>query len=269
MLALLRFVLCVAAMIAAFGVAHAEGRPCPSITQNGNECVPLPRVTAKGNLRVEVITRKRSLTFALRKGDEIYEDLAPSCPGGKCGCTEYVEHFDFKGPVPGFRQVNAFEMRAAGATKCSIDNSSVVREAKHFAVSAQFISTAIFELEYCHGCGGSCHGTTVLATYDARSGKALRLRDILKPGSDEALAPQLADDFLKAHAEIADRERKRASVITELSVRPLLGKGFYVENGVVYANLDSFVMGCADGSFYPVAVRADLIDPAVAALLKP
>lgn len=265
---LLRVVLCVAAMFAALGVAHAEGQACPSITQNGNECAALPRVTAKGNLRVEVITRKRSVTFPLSAAEDLDQDLMSSCPGGKCACDERVQHIDFKGPVPGFRQVNEFEMRAAASAKCSIENSSVVREAMHFALSVHFISTAIFQLEYCHGCGGSCHGTTVLATYNAQSGKALRLRDVLKPGAGSALASQLAADFVLAHTEVTDRERTRAGLIKELSARWLLDEGFYVERGVVYANLDSFVMGCADGSFYPVAVRADMIDPAFAALLK-
>ena len=269
MVALLRVFLCAAAVFAAFGVAHAEGKVCMSILESGEDCAPLPRVTAKGDLRVEVITRKRSLTFALRKDDEIYEDLAPSCPGGKCACDEHVQYFDFKGPVPGFRQVNDFEMRAAAGTKCSIENSNVAREAMHFAVSARFVSTAIYQLEYCHGCGGSCHGTTVLATYDAQSGKSLHLRDVLKPGAEGALAAQLADDFVQASVDAPERAWTREQLVKELSARRLLEEGFYVENGRIYANLDSFVMSCAAGSFFPVAVRPAMIDPAMSAAVKP
>jgi len=268
MIVLPRVFVCVAAIVAAFGVARAEGKICTSILEGGEDCAPLPRVTAKGDLRVEVITRKRSVTYPLSAAKDLDEDLTSSCPGGKCGCDEHVQYFDFKGPVPGFRQVNAFEMRAAAGAKCSIENSNVAREAMHFAVSAHFISTATYQLEYCHGCGGSCHGTTVLATYDAQSGKALHLRDILKAGAGDALASQLADDFVQSSVDAPERAWTRAQLVKELSARPLLDEGFYVENGRVYANLDSFATSCAAGSFFPVPVRADMIDPAVAAAIK-
>src|SRR5262245_54847570 len=185
---MLRFLVGLIAAFAAIGAAGADEVVCTSIAQR--DCAPLPRVMAKGNLRVEILTRKRELSFAPGPDDE------PCYGGGKCVCGEVIEHLDIKGPVPAFREVNAAEERAAAAaSKCSVENSTVTRSIDHYLVSPHFISIAAFELEYCHTCGGSCHGTTVLSTYDAANGRLLRVGDAVKADQIEALRRFMAYDF--------------------------------------------------------------------------
>src|SRR5262249_11182304 len=158
---------------------------------------------------------------------------------GKCDCTEEVQFLEFKGPVPGFRQVNAFEHAAGAQAKCSIANSNVIREAVRFDVSDRLISTAIFELEYCRTCGGSCHGHTVLATYDGRTGVSLRIGDVLKPGAVRALREHMADYVAKTTVDKdaegpSGREFTRARLGALLAQRSLIDEGLYVENGTVF-----------------------------------
>ena len=87
--------LCVATLTVRVGDAVAAG--CDSIAGELRDCPRLPAVTVGRDLRVEVVTRERTVTLRPR-GDE-----EPPCPDGKCVCKEVVQHFDFKGPVPGFR----------------------------------------------------------------------------------------------------------------------------------------------------------------------
>lgn len=250
--------------LALFGAsAHAEEaeKLCTTITDR--ECTALPPVTAKGDLRVEVLARRRSVSFRLT-GDESEEDFKSSCSQGKCSCQEDVQHFDFKGPVPGFRQVNAAEMAAAAKTKCSIENSNVWRQARHFAVSKRFVSTGFFEMEYCHACNGSCHGAVALTTYDAQTGRVLTLRDALKADAVKALKRHMIDAALKTTATKDEGDYVRKQLGAELDQRPLLERGIYVENGTVYVDIDSFVFGCAGGSFLAVAVPRAMLTAAFA-----
>jgi hypothetical protein len=257
----LRLLVGLFAVFAALGVAQAQDTVCTSITQR--DCAPLPRVMAKGNLRVEILTQKRELSFVPGPDDE------PCHGGGKCVCGEVIEHLDFKGPVHAFREVNAAEMRAAAAAaKCSVENSTVTRSIEHYLVSPHFISIAAFELEYCHSCGGSCHGTTVLSTYDAANGRLLRVGEVVKPDQVEALRRFMADDFAAKNFGDEDRAGGRKKLLVEeLARRPLKDAGIYVENGTVFVDLDSFAMGCAGGSFHPIAVPVVMLTPAIARLV--
>ena len=146
MLRLLLIVLGSLSLTASLARAEDAQSPCKSIVER--DCAPVARVTAKGNLRVEVLEHKRTLHYPLSQVDEDRrEEFASYCGKGPCECVEVVQYLDFKGPVPGFRQVNAVEHAAAQRVRCSVDNSDVHRQALQFAVSARFISTAFFELE--------------------------------------------------------------------------------------------------------------------------
>ena len=249
------------------GSVALDVAPCRSILER--DCARPSRVTAKGDLRVEILARKRSVSFSLATADEdLREELGPSCPKGRCGCVEGVEYLDFKGPVPAFRQINAAERAIAAKAKCSIENANVMREVRRFAVSARLVSVAAFELEYCHTCGGSCHGRGVLATYDTKDGRALAVRDFLKADAVEALQRHMLEYVLQNYTEAVDREPERPRIAKELAARSRLDDGFFVEDGVVYVDLDSFVLGCAGGPFYPVPVPAELLTPAFAASLE-
>ncbi len=253
MLRVLILSLCALALLSAGARAEEPEKLCTTITDR--ECTGLPPVTVQGDLRVEVLARKRSLSFPLL-GDETEEEFKASCVDGKCDCHEDVEHFDFKGPVPGFRQVNAAEAAAAAKTKCSIENSNVWRQARHFSLSPAFISTAFFVLEYCHSCGGSCHGAMALATYDANTGGVLRLRDALRADAVQALQRHMINAAIGGVAQTAAEKKYLAKqLMSEFGAGQFLERGIYVESGAVYVDIDSFaVLGCAGGSFYPVAV---------------
>lgn len=249
--------------------AWAEERlaaPCRSILETA--CGPPQRVTAKGNLRIEVVSAKRSVTFPLgAAADDIREEYATSCSGGKCVCNELVQYFDFKGPVPGFRQVNEVERSTARRTKCSIENSTVTREASHFAVSKVFVSTAVFELEYCRTCGGSCHGRTTLATHDAKTGKSLTVGDAITSEQLKRWKARLVQSTRTPapSPEFVNRIAKTVGALSRPGFR--LG-GIYVENGVAYVNLDTFLLSCADGSFFPLAIPAEFVTPSFATRLR-
>lgn len=256
------------ALLAAVGGAQAEGdaSACASIT--ARECEPLTGVTARGDLRVEVFVREGTAKYPMSPDDESY---VGSCEDGHCECDEDVQWLEFKGPVPGFAQVNAAEVASSKKTACSAENDNVMRHPMHYAVSRQTVSTAAFELEYCRTCGGSCHGSTALATYNSKTGTAYRVRDVVKPNSLAALQKHMVDAGLAAYQPKAQHASERKILVPEIKRRgkALLDQGVYVENGKVYVDLDYFLNGCADGSFYPVALPAKLISPAFAALLKP
>jgi hypothetical protein len=255
--------LCLLALFAvvAAGAARAEGTVCRSITDR--DCSDgVARVTTKGNLRVEVFTRKRSVSFPLASaGEDAKEEFASSCTAGTCACDENVQYFEFKGPVPGFRQVNARERAAADAMKCSIDNSTVMRAAGMFSVEGGLVSTAVYELEYCRTCGGSCHGHTVLATYDGKTGATLLVRDAIRANAVEALRRHIVDYVLATYVDEAERAAVRVRLTTAVAERGFLDEGIYVEGGTAFINLDSFVLSCADSSFFPVPIPAALIAP--------
>ena len=234
------------------------GEACGSITQaREQDCPPLPRVTYGPNLRVEVVTVKRSLTFPAVEVD---------CPGGKCVCDEAVQHLDFKGPVPGFAQANAGEWRAAQAMKCSAQNSNVSRDILRFAVTKAAVSTAVFELEYCHGCGGSCHGRAVLAAYDARNGAPIVLRDAVDATQLSALKARLAKDFVTKNFDAAGAKFGMEEVSRDLASLTL-DSGLYVEGANVFVNIDTFALSCAEGPFHPVEIPAQFLRPGFRARL--
>lgn len=236
------------AMLCSAAAAQAEGRGCTSILDR--DCGPLPRHIASGDLLVQVPTRERNVTFR-----------DASCKGGLCACREFVQHFDFKGPVPGFRAVNEAEWRAADAARCTAEFSDVVREATHYAVSRKFVSTAIYERRYCQDCGGSCHGRTALATYDATTGAVLRVRDAVPRARWPELKQRLIEDFTAAHFAAPDRAREAARIAASLDARNIGEDGLFVERGKIYINLDLFALSCADGSFYPLEIPNRFLKP--------
>src|SRR6185436_12873939 len=201
--------------------------------------------------RVEVFTRQRTIFFPVPQG-EAGEELRTICTNGKCECAEHVQFFEFKGPHPGFRQVNDIERSAASKTHCSLENANVNRDALAFAVSAHLISTAISQLEYCHGCGGSCHGSTTLATYDEQDGRLLHVGDFLRPGAAEALRRHMVDYIVRKHGTEEGRAALGRRLAQDLAKRNLLDEGIYAERGTLYIDLNSFALSCADGSFHPV-----------------
>jgi hypothetical protein len=196
---------------------------------------------------------------------EVREELASYCADGTCECAEDVQWLEFKGPVPGFRQVNALEHGAGQKMKCSVTNSNVSRQVLRFAVSGRYVSTAVHELEYCIGCNGSCHGHAVLATYDGPTGRSLIVRDVLKPDASNALKAHMIEYALKTYGSPEEAAFVRERLAVELSERQLPMQGFFVENDTVYVDLDSFVFSCASGSFFPVPVPRGLLAPAFSA----
>ena len=262
----MHWLIVILALLAAVPAAPATAA-CNSIAdEERSDCPPPPRVTYGPDLRVEIVARKRQLTFPLSaelKDDPTFDT---ACPRGKCACAELVERLDFKGPVPGFRQVNEAEWRASAAMKCSVENSSVSRQVLRFAVTKNFISTAVRELEYCHGCGGSCHGNGKLSAYDARSGGIVKLADAVDAGKLSDLKTRLIENFVAAHVDEA-REATAKLVREDLDRSNFLEKGLYVEPSRVFVDLDTFALGCADGSFHPVEIPPEFLTPAFRARL--
>jgi hypothetical protein len=230
--------------------SHARAAGCASIADR--DCPPPPAVTVKGDLRVEIKTRESEQVFA-QPGDIEDTDLAGACANAQCVCRAFVQHLDFKGPVPGFRRVNEDEWRAAAAVTCSAENARVGREVVRFAVTKRTVSIAISDLEYCATCGGSCHGHTALKSYDAKTGAVLTLRDAIAPQKLAALRTRLAADFVAANGEGA-RDYSRTILNNDLARTITLDTGLYVEPGAAFVNLDSFALGCASGSFHPVRI---------------
>lgn len=267
MLRFLLAVLCVA--FASHDAAWAEGqKQCTSIASiNGDDCTPLPRVSVGRDYRVEIFTRQRAIFFPVPQGED-GEELRLICTRGKCECSEHVQFFEFKGPHPGFRAINDIERSAAGKTQCSLENANINRDALAFAISPHLISTAISELEYCHGCGGSCHGSTKLATYDEQDGRLLHVGDFLKPGAADALRRHMIEFVIANYGADAGEAYIRKQLGDELAHRSLLDEGIYAEHGKLYLNLDSFVLGCAGGSFYPIPIPAELLTASIAARLE-
>lgn len=232
--------------------SEARAASCTSIADR--DCPPLPAVTVNGDLRVEIRTREGEHVFPLPPDYSEESDFANDCPGGKCVCGEFVQHLDFKGPVPGFRQVNEDEQRAAAARACSVENTHVRRDVNRFAVTKRTVSIAIGDVELCVGCGGSCHGHTALKSYDAKTGAALTLRDAIAPQKLEALRKRLGEDFVAANFDKSLRERQGEFSGEDFTSAVTLDAGLYVEPGGVFVNLDTFPLGCADGSFHPVRI---------------
>ncbi|MBP6013755.1 MAG: hypothetical protein KBA31_16125 [Alphaproteobacteria bacterium] len=250
--------LSLAALAVRAGVAESSG--CESIAGALRGCPRLPAVTVGGDLRVEVVTRERTLTLRPR-GDE-----EPPCPDGKCVCKEVVQHFDFKGPVPGFRAVNDEEGRAAAATTCTTASNSVLRAAVKFSVTAQTVSTVIYELDDCRGCNGSCHGAVRLSSFDAKTGARLVLADAVVPQLLPALKARLIETFVAANAGADDKAFMRKQLANDLN-RDFAQDGVYVESGAVFVNLNTWVLSCAEGSFHPMAIPVAFLSPGFRARL--
>lgn len=253
------------ALLAPASASADAGALCASISQGDRqECPPLPRVTYGPDLRVEVVTVQRNLTFPVPAGDD---ELRSYCRHGKCVCSEAVQRLDFKGPVPGFARANEAEMRAASALKCTAQNSNVERDVLHFAVTKAAVSTAVFELAYCHGCGGSCHGRAVLAAYDARSGVPILLKDAIDPRQLSALKARLVGQFVMKNFTGDDRAFGLEQVGRDIASLTL-ESGVYVEGAKVFVNIDTFALSCAAGPFHPVEVPAPFLTPGFRARLK-
>lgn len=257
------FLAVVVLLLAAGSPARAAG--CASIADR--DCPSLPAVTAKGDLRVEIKTREGEYVFPMPPDYSGEPVLAAACPDGKCVCREAVQHLDFKGPVPGFRQVNEDEMRAAAARTCSAANALVRRDVVRFAVTKRAVSIAVDELEYCHGCGGSCHGNTALKAYDAKTGATLTLRDAVAASNLGALRARLLNDFVTANFNESARHEQRKRLSDAFARAITLDAGLYVEPGSVFVNLDTFALGCADGSFHPVRIPREFLTRAFRARL--
>lgn len=265
---MLRFLLvALCAIFLAPSAAWAEGeKQCTSIMER--DCAPLPRVNVGRDHRVEIFTRQRTVFFPVPQGDA-GDELRLVCANGKCECAEHVQFFEFKGPHPGFARINDIERSAASKTHCSLENANVNRDTLAFSVSRSLVSTAIGELEYCHGCGGSCHGRTVLSTYDELDGRLLKVGVFLKPDRVQALREHMAEFISSKNGEeAADRARLKARILADLAKRNLLDEGFYAERGTIYIDLASFALSCAEGSFHPVPVPPEMIQPFFFGFLK-
>lgn len=261
----MRRTLLAAAFFTILAVApQARAANCTSIADR--DCPPPPAVTVKGDLHVEIKTREGEHVYPL-PADSAESDLADACRDGKCVCRAFVQHLDFKGPVPGFRQVNEDELRAAAAQTCSAENAHVGRDIVRFAVTRRTVSIAIEELEYCVGCGGSCHGHTALKAYDAKTGATLTLRDAIAPQKLEALRKRLGEDFVAANFDKSLRERQGKFSGEDFTSMVTLDAGLYVEPGGVFVNLDTFALGCANGSFHPMRIPRAFLTPAFRARL--
>lgn len=233
---------------------HARAADCASIADR--DCPPLPAVAVKGDLRVEIKTREGEHVYPAPPGES---DVADACPNGKCVCREHVQHLDFKGPMPGFRQVNEDEQRASAARTCSPENAYVRRGVDRFAVTRRTVSIAIDEIEYCVGCGGSCHGRTALKSYDAKTGATLTLRDAIAPRKLETLRARLGEDFLAKYVDDRAREHQREFPSEDFARMVTLDADIYVEPGSVFVNLETFALGCAEGSFHPMQVPREFL----------
>jgi hypothetical protein len=205
--------------------------------------------------------------------EELVGDVEYACPHKHCSCEEDIKHLVFSGRSPGIVKINAREWHNATSNRCSLEDSSIIREPQYIYTSAVFISTAIFSESYCRGCGGSCHGNMLLATYDTETGREYKVRDIVSADNISTLEEAMITGAINHYVGPEDRpgqnvQSVKENIVQTLQSRSLSDAGLYVENGKAYVDIDSFIRGCVDGSFYPVEVPPGLIEEHFLALLK-
>jgi hypothetical protein len=113
----------------------------------------------------------------------------------------------------------------------------------------------------------------LLTTYDANTGHEYKIRDIVPADDISALKEAMIKGAVDRYAMPEDypgqsRESLRSELTQILKSRPLTNDGIYVENGRVYVDVDDFIKGCVNGSFYPVEVPKQFIKPDFLNLLQ-
>ena len=170
-----------------------------------------------------------------------------------CHCEATVQYVRLEGREAGLATINAIERRDANGYTCSPDMASVARRVIAVSTSPDRVSIVTHTLMYCQGCGGSCHGNFELATYDARSGARVVVRDVVRADDLDALPDTLAGLFVARYGSDVDTRRR----VRHAFATPDVGQaGVYVESDKTWVNVDDFVFGCAPGNFFPVPIPA-------------
>ncbi len=181
---------------------------------------------------------------------------------GSCSCSEGVYHLAFSGEARGLPGINAAEQQAAAGMQCSVADAFVTRQPMFAYASPVFVSKLIYNVNYCRGCGGSCHGNVTMATYDAQTGREVKLADAVAEKDLPALRKVLEQAFVERHVKKEGTSGEQEKHITHVkkslpehvrkNTEP--GSPVYVEKGRLFVNIGGYVLSCSDGPFHPLEI---------------
>lgn len=258
-----RAAVCLLAIFITYMTTYASADPlepmlldkCQSIAEASYECGSLSKtqVIARGaTAEIKTLYADKQTYPITVAAEDQYGDLTHYCVDQKCTCEESVKYVVVAGNGKGVYAINTRERENSELyQRCNFDYAYIQREPRYIYTSSKVVSTAIYELVFGRTSNGSCHGGIKLTTYDVNSGKPYLLGDVISKKDLAKLKAELSATFAAKHSTTA---KNIADTITDQS-------GIYIENNNIYVNLDSFILGCADGSFFPIPIPQNLILP--------
>lgn len=242
-----------------FSVMALAAQNCHSITDR--YCDGTPFISEHGiKSSIEIGTNGESVYEIKHKSSSDIDDQF-YCPESKCTCTADIKYLHFEGNSALIKKINQKEKQEANESECSINEESVVRRPDFVYTSNSFISTAIFNMQYCRECGGGCHGNTSLSTYNVATGQKYILSDIMDSKDLSKLRKDLKILFIKNYVSEDPIGYVKKFLQEDINSTVNLDLDLYVENDKIYININDFILGCSEGSFYPLPIPKKYIRP--------
>lgn len=174
-------------------------------------------------------------------------------------CESDVRYPVLTGTDEHIKHVNKAFLNLAEGSRCSSYYTVATLSPEVIEQSGTIISVLFHQMLYPWGGNGSCHGRWVPMVFDLQSGQQLSLKDVL----DETDYPAVRKYVLSELESFSIDDRKIDSyMLSDMAIRldkELTGFGFYIQNGHVYIELNSFLLSCADGNHLPVRLPSRFI----------
>jgi hypothetical protein len=237
----------------------------------------LPLICSKNcdvqGMGINIITQKQEKVehHIDPKGEEC-EIAGDSCKNGTVECEEEIQYVQFqmlKNVAPSAKEnierVNKEQRQIIEEHHCK-SNSAIVRfTPRYIYAHYPLISIIYHNLDYCLGCGGSCHSHDVVYTYNIENtfDGPLTMESILRREDYRRLKIILLKK-LKERLALTKEQEQLWDQIHQKQVSDSLDKdfwqnGFFLEKGKIMVNIDGYFKSCADGSFNPVEIPQEFL----------
>ena len=233
-----------------------------------------------------MVLSKGHVDFKLQPDDK--GEYAQFCPSGVCTCTSDIDYVQLVGAESARplalinKQLKADVSQSGCKYLDAVDTAheTVSYISDHFvSVVEQFVSRGI-------DAGGSCHGSSVVHTFDLRTGKELFVGDLISTSGLSSLKAGLASSIVTEHLRQSERdfdkevntnsgkprvpfvlpfeERERMFKLASREVESytdskLQAEKFFIEDDRVFINAEGYYLSCADGPFHPAEIPTSLI----------
>lgn len=164
---------------------------------------------------------------------------------------------------PGSRRLNDLILKQAQAAACAKE----FREAKFIPESIvlenNLISILFYRLQYPAGGNGSCHGGWQTVTADVRGGYVYMLSDLLDDKQLSAFYVYMSEKL----SQLGEPDSRPSTKSIDLIIEELKNNpdkfGFYLQQGKLFLEVNSFLLSCAEGNHFPVEIPLQFIRKSV------